>query len=430
MAVIAAYKDLPSPIKELIDWDQQRLDTEIKYNQVVEQFTVEELAPPQLQEVIDAPTLPSRGAIQASNLSLLDESDAKLLDAVSFERPLQGRLAVVGSNGSGGGALAQVLARLVNPTGGSLEIGGIDMSRAPEAVTGRALGYVGPTAYLFPVSVRDNLLYGLCHLPMRAAEYPASERRAHAADLKETARAGNLTLDFRADWIDYAAAGVSGPAQMEDRLLQVLKMVELEETIFEIGLRSAAQAHWSGELSEGILRAREAMRERIAQPDMQALVERFDQKRYNRNATLAENLLFGTPVGKSLAIDNLGRNAYLLQVLDETGLARDILSIGHKLAETMVELFSDLPPGHELFDQFSFVNYDDLPRVKNVLTQVADLGLDRINASDRDVLLTLPFKLIPAKHRLDLIDEAFEAKVLEARERFSRRAAGRNAGGD
>ena len=31
VAVIAAYKDLPGPVKELIDWDQQRLDVQIKY---------------------------------------------------------------------------------------------------------------------------------------------------------------------------------------------------------------------------------------------------------------------------------------------------------------------------------------------------------------------------------------------------------------
>ncbi len=46
VAVIAAYKDLPGPVKELIDWDQQRLDVEIKYTQVVEQFTAEDVAPP------------------------------------------------------------------------------------------------------------------------------------------------------------------------------------------------------------------------------------------------------------------------------------------------------------------------------------------------------------------------------------------------
>ena len=418
VAVIAAYKDLPSPIKELIDWDQQRQDTEIKYNQVIEQFMVDDLAPEQMQAAALAPELPVHGELRANNLSLIDESEAKLLDGVSFSLPMDARLAVVGAGASGSGALAQVLARLIPPSGGNLEIGGIDIVRAPEAVTGRALAYVGSSAYLFPVSVRENLLYGLRHQPLRPAQYPASEAKTRAHDLKETKRAGNLALDIGADWVDYQAAGVSGPVELDARLLEVLKMVELEETIFEIGLRSQAQAQMSSDLSEGILRAREAMRERMAQPGLQALVERFDVERYNRNATLAEILLFGTPVGKALSTDQLARNPTMRQVMEETGLARDILVIGHKLAETMVELFSDLPPGHELFDQFSFVLYDDLPHVKDVLAHVSEQGLDRIAEAERIVLTTMPFKLIAAKHRLGLIDEALEAKVLETRRLF------------
>src|SRR3546814_17982130 len=38
VAVIAAYKDMPSPIKELIDWDQQPPDVQIKYEHVIEQY--------------------------------------------------------------------------------------------------------------------------------------------------------------------------------------------------------------------------------------------------------------------------------------------------------------------------------------------------------------------------------------------------------
>ena len=38
VAVIAAYRDLPPPMKELIDWDQQRLDVQVKYHQVVQHF--------------------------------------------------------------------------------------------------------------------------------------------------------------------------------------------------------------------------------------------------------------------------------------------------------------------------------------------------------------------------------------------------------
>ena len=44
IAVIAAYKDIPPPIKELIDWDYQRLDVQVKYLQVVNAFDIAPLA--------------------------------------------------------------------------------------------------------------------------------------------------------------------------------------------------------------------------------------------------------------------------------------------------------------------------------------------------------------------------------------------------
>ncbi|MEI6720041.1 MAG: ABC transporter ATP-binding protein, partial [Betaproteobacteria bacterium] len=158
---------------------------------------------------------------------------------------------------------------------------------------------------------------------------------------------------------------------------------------------------------------------RMNQPGISELVERFDLARFNRNATLAENLLFGTPVGKTFDVDNLAKNAYVRKILEDTGLAGDLLKVGHKLAETMVELFSDLPPGHELFERFSFIQHDDLPHVKDILVQVADVGLDRIDEADRNTLLALPFKLISARHRLGLIDEALEVRILEARRQFA-----------
>ena len=419
VAVIAAYKDLPSPIKELIDWDQQRMDVQIKYTQVVEQFTTDDLAQPGLQEMVDAPQLPQQGNVKAANLSLLDESGTKVLDGISFEYGLQEHVASVGHAGGGGSELAQVLSRLLPPNSGTIEMGGMDITRAPEAVTGRAISYVGSAAYLFPVSVRENLLYGLKHRPVREKEYSGDALRLRDIDLRESSRAGNSTSDIQADWIDYEAAGVSGAEEMDARILEVLKAVDLEEAIFEVGLKSAVTAGQNPGIAESVLRARDTMRQRMNQPGISELVERFDLARFNRNATLAENLLFGTPVGKTFDVDNLAKNAYVRKILEESGLAGDLLKVGHKLAETMVELFSDLPPGHELFERFSFIQHDDLPQVKDILVQVADVGLDRIDEADRNTLLALPFKLISARHRLGLIDEALEARILEARRQFA-----------
>jgi putative ABC transport system ATP-binding protein len=419
VAVIAAYKDLPSPIKELIDWDQQRLDVQIKYTQVMEQFTVEDLAPAALQAPIREPQLPQQGRVRASNLALAGEAGTKLVDGVSFDVGLDQHVAILGSHAAGVGELSQMLARLVLPTSGSLEVGGVDLCKAPEAVTGRALAYVGPSAYLFPVSVRDNLLYGLRHHPLRETSYEGEELKEFEFQRREALRTDSTLLDFNADWTDYQAAGAADPEELEARIVEVLHTVELEETIFELGLRSTPDPEAHPGLAERVLRARAAMRERLAAPDTQGLVEQFDAERYNRNASLAENLLFGTPVGKKLDIDNLAHNDYMRRVLGETGLTEDLLKTGHKLAETMVELFSGLPPGHEFFERFSFIRQEDLPEVKAALARVADAGLERIEEADRDTLLALPFKMISARHRLGLIDEAFEARILKARRHFA-----------
>jgi len=421
VAVIAAYKDLPTPVKELIDWDQQRLDVQIKYTQVMEQFMVENLAPPEQQAVIERPPLPQQGTICATNLSLVDESGNKVVDGVSFEVDLACHVAVVGRADSGRSELAQLLARLLPPSSGTVTMGGIDITRAPEAVTGRALAYVGSSSYLFPVSVRENLLYALKHRPVREAVYEGEVLREREFQLREALRTGGTSLDIGADWIDYDSAGVVNAEELENCILDVLKVVELEEPLFERGLRSAVEPARSAELRDRLLVAREAMRERLASLDMEDWVERFDPARYNRNATLAENLLFGAPVGKAFDVDNLGSNAYVAQVLDETGLTADLLGVGHQLAGTMVELFSDLPPGHEFFERFAFIRHEDLPNVKAILARVAEFGLTGIDAADRSQLLALPFKLISARHRLGLIDEALEGRVLEARRYFATR---------
>jgi ABC-type multidrug transport system fused ATPase/permease subunit len=60
VGVLLAYKDLPSPIKELIDWDQQRQDVQIKYEQVIDQFQPEGMMPPELQGDSRRPTAAAR----------------------------------------------------------------------------------------------------------------------------------------------------------------------------------------------------------------------------------------------------------------------------------------------------------------------------------------------------------------------------------
>ena len=66
------------------------------------------------------------------------------------------------------------------------------------------------------------------------------------------------------------------------------------------------------------------------------------------------------------------------------------------------------------------INYDkDLPEFQTLLARAERLGLENMSTEDSDQFLSLPFKLIPARHRLDLITEDIQKRILEARKLFA-----------
>ncbi|CAN0582824.1 unnamed protein product, partial [Laminaria digitata] len=96
-----------------------------------------------------------------------------------------------------------------------------------------------------------------------------------------------------------------------------------------------------------------------------------------------------------------------------------MLKAGREVAETMIEIFADLPPGHEFFEQYSFISSEDLPEFKTLLSRTDKHGFDDMRPEDRAALLSLPFKVVTAQHRLGVVDEALQAKILKARAIFA-----------
>src|SRR5689334_21334210 len=110
VGVLLAYKDLPSPIKELIDWDQQRQDVQIKYEQVIDQFQPEGMLEEELQAVPDGPPPPLGHELVLSGVTVSEDGRLKQLDAVTLTLETDAKIAVIGGAGSGKDVLGQVLA--------------------------------------------------------------------------------------------------------------------------------------------------------------------------------------------------------------------------------------------------------------------------------------------------------------------------------
>ena len=418
VAVIAAYKDLPSPIKELIDWDQQRMDVQVKYSQVIEQFNAEGMIPRALQQVVMEPVKSLAGHLRFSGVGVTDEAGAKLIEQITSRIAMGDKVAVVGGPNSGAETLGDLAARLITASAGRVSINDDDMAEVSEAITGRRISVVPADLPLFQGSVADNMLYGLKHVPLRPANYDAAGASRRAWEVAEAHRAGNIDLDVNADWIDYEAAGATGPEDMMDQIKRVLELVELDDDIIDLGLRGRIDPAVHADLTNAVLEARHALRARLEEGENAALVEFFNPDTYAEQATVAENVLFGTPETDELSEHNLAGHKYVRELLRRLNLEQMFFERGREIAATAIELFADLPPDHPFFEQLSFMSPDEIPEYQVALARVANQPFEAAAEDDRQRFIRLPFAYIEPRHRMGLLDEETMAGLLDLRRAF------------
>jgi putative ABC transport system ATP-binding protein len=412
VAVIVAYKDLPGPIKELLDWLQQRDDVVIKYTQVIEQFQPEGMIDPSVQSPAnDAPGLSM--PVEFSGVTVLDDSGFAALDGVTLSLSLRQSVAVTGPSGGGKEAFAQLFARQAAPASGTVKAGGEDLTQLPEAITGRRIGYAGADAFALSGSLRDNVLYGLKNAPRRTPPRSAEAARTVAERIAEAARAGNAPFDPDADWLPDGILSAHG----EERLLDALAVSGLESDVFQWGLQARIDPLRAPEAAARFLEARKTLRARLQSTGAAAWIESFDPDAFNRNASLAENILFGTSSDPEFALNRLASNPQVRRAVAGAELENDLVAMGRSIAETMLELFRDFAADHPFFEEYSFIPAGEMP-LYDALLKRARGAVTLISGADRERLLALPFRYVEARHRLDLIEESVKAKIVRARQSF------------
>lgn len=86
-------------------------------------------------------------------------AEAEVLHGIDLRVPAGSLVALVGPSGAGKTTLSALVARLYDPTAGTVRLGGIDLRRARLASVRGAVGVVTQDAHLFHESVRANLAY-------------------------------------------------------------------------------------------------------------------------------------------------------------------------------------------------------------------------------------------------------------------------------
>lgn len=322
---------------------------------------------------------PAFGALVAKGAGAYDSASGERLTGLDAVLPMPAHVAIVGERGSGAQALAALLAGQTEPTAGTITYGGTDLRSLDPAERAHRIAFVGSEAILIEGTLKQNLLYG-----------------ARTDEREALGQEGRIAL---------------------------LKLAGLDAFIYARGLQGTIDPDDEPAAAAAIVAARSAVRTALDEQGMARLVEPFDPERYNHQATVGENILFGEAVGPAFSEERLASHPYLRAVLEAEGLTRSFVEIGLGIARSTVEIFSDLPDDHPLFDAFSLFPARERGFFEDLIArQPGGRNWRRGPAGqrDRERLIGLTLRYSETRHRFGLIDVELEERIVAARRSFAR----------
>lgn len=419
IGVIVAYKDLPAPVRGLIDHDQKRLTVEVRYAQIIEQFSIGKLRDPKLQEIPKGEIPHIKKGYEINRLSVVDDTGSKLLDSISTDINAKERIAIIGDFNSGATHFAETLAGIIPDFSGRLMLDNKAINEQPSYLLGRRIGYIDGSTYFPQGSILDVLTYVLKNQPSSEALGKKQKSKTDSLKSMEVIRSGNFEFKLNDDWLDYKRLGYQSQAEMINYLHDILTKIKMDNDIRSLGLRGSLDPETHSELANAILSAREKFRSRLDELGFSDFVEPFDPENYNNQASIGENLLFGTAIDESFKLEKLPNNSIVMETLKEAELEDDLFELGKNVAETTLELFGDLNIDDPFFDQLTYMTADELPEYKETLNRIGNkTDLEQIQSKDRLMIMRLPLAYIEERNRLGLLTDTLKEKILTARKKL------------
>ncbi len=154
--MVALLGKLYGPVNTLLNTQVEWIRSMALFTRIFEYFDMPaEIAEPRF------PKKPYRidGSVEFKHVDFSYDSERQILHDVSFRLDAGRSVAIVGPSGSGKSTMINLIPRLYDVTGGSVEFCGVDVRELSLKGLRAHIGIVSQETYLFNGTIRENLLY-------------------------------------------------------------------------------------------------------------------------------------------------------------------------------------------------------------------------------------------------------------------------------
>ncbi len=402
VAALAAYKELSSPWKELLDFYNQSADMSLRWETITERF-----APPGMVDerlMSDEPDEIPRltGDIELDGVTVRDADGNSVLETIDTVLPGGGLIGITAPNDEDRRALSEVITRELLPSSGTVRIGGHDVSDLHQITIATRIGHANSRPVLFQGSFGDNVLMPIRYRPMG--------KGTDAAFAEESVRAGNSTDMLSADWIDPARGEADSAEALRDYWCELVERIGGSDALMRRALDQKPLPDLHADLMTSLIALRPQVAEALREEGLSKYVFRLDPDEYCVALPVVQNLLFATP-RTPLAPDLLAQRPDYVRLLQGLNIVDDLVELAIGIMEGLRQIFGSGGTDHPLFLKTGLdpALYDSVLNTMEVLKAGKPLD-DRARA----LLLSVPSS-ITAEQMGAAFSDRIRTRILELR---------------
>ena len=370
VAFLSAHEKLYDPWQELRLFYQEYQNARVSYQQITRLFDHQESLP--LTATRPASTPPAYMVL--SHLHYKLPGNITLLRDVNLTIHRGQHIALVGASGCGKSTLALLLARLYQTRNGTIHIEGQDINGYSADSISSKIAMIPQHPFIFSGTINENIMYGL----------PDSSTPA-----------------------DYSE-------EVKNRLRLIIHNIGLEKDLVWLGMSSTPPIDKAHKLREHVLKMRQIVHQDL-KSQFGEVVEFYDRKKFLYYATLRDNLIFGESRSGKYLVEKLPTNQDFIALIKQANLKNDLIGLGLALARITLEMLQQTDTDESFFnnnpmEEGQIYIYEDIVfRLDNAVT---------LTQKEKNHLIILALRYIPAKHGQIRLQPEFEKKILAARQYF------------